>query len=48
MILISPQDVAAVEEAKNMLQRNENLEAIHKQFVHVVRLKPARDNADQS
>ncbi len=48
IILITPQDIAAVEEAKKMLAANENLESIDKRFVHVVRMQPAREDAARS
>lgn len=48
MILITPQDVAAVEEAKKMMAQNEGIESIDKRFVHVVQMRPARANASRS
>lgn len=48
MILITPQDIAAVEDAKKMMCLNENIEAMDPRFVHVVRMQPARENATRS
>lgn len=48
MILITLQDIAAVEEAKKMLIQNENLDTLDPRFVHVVKMLPARENATRS
>ena len=48
MILITPQDIAAVEEAKKMMCLNESVDGVDPRFVHVVRMQPARENATRS